>query len=161
MMELVVAMAIIALIAAVAIPNMLRARVNANESMAVTSMRTLIQSLENFRSAQAPMTYPGAGVVSVGVPATGLADLAIVTPSYLDPVLASGSKGGYSFTYTPGTARTVTLNGVTYNVYETYTLTAVPLVSGLNGIRGFYGDQTGVIRGNATGAAGPGDFPVE
>jgi type IV pilus assembly protein PilA len=71
----------------------------------------------------------------------------------LDEVLASGTKSGYTFAYTQGTA------GVT-GIINTYTITAAPIAPGTSGQRGFYTDQSFVIRVNATGAASSSDPPL-
>ena len=58
LVEIMIVVAIIALLAAIAIPNLLRARHNANESAAIGSMRTFSSALESFRAAQT--SYPSA-----------------------------------------------------------------------------------------------------
>ncbi len=122
LVEIMIVVAIIALIAAIAIPNFLRARVNANESSAIASMRVLIGAAESFRSNQTPNTYPA-----------NLAALNAANPPYIDAVLSGGTKQGYTFTYTFQTA-------------NTYTLAAAPVTANVTGVRGFFVDQTGVIR---------------
>ena len=129
LVEIMIVVAIIALIAAVAIPNMLRARHNADETAAIASCRTLVSSFESWRANQTPLSYPA----DLGV-------LSAANPPYIDTVLSSGTKQGYSFTYAFGSA-------------NTYTLNADPVTSGVTGTRGFFVDQTGVIRVSASGAA--------
>ena len=135
LVEIMIVVAIIALIAAIAIPNMLRARVNANESAAIASVRTLVSALESFRANQTPLTYP-----------PDLLTLSGANPPYIDTVLSSGAKQGYNFTYTRAGA-------------NTYTLAGAPQNANVTGVRGFFCDQTGVIRvdptGNATAASPP------
>ena len=137
LVEIMIVVAIIALIAAVAIPNLLRARHNANEGAAVGNVHTLLSGLESFRSAQTPPTYPAA-----------LTALSTANPPYCDSVLAGGSKQGYNFTYTRTSS-------------SQYTLNANPTTSGVTGTRGFFADESGVIRVNQTGAAGATDPPLE
>jgi type IV pilus assembly protein PilA len=62
----------------------------------------------------------------------------------IDNVLATGTKSGYTFPYNP-----VAANGLN----TTYTTLAVPLIVGMTGQRGFFSDQTGVIRYSLSGAA--------
>lgn len=128
LVEIMIVVAIIALLAAVAIPNLLRARLNANEGAAIGNMHTLVQALGSFQANQNPPTYP-----------SSLADLASANPPYIDSVLASGIKQGYQFIYTPGTpdAR---------GAINDYTLRAVPIVEGRTGVRHFFADESGVIR---------------
>ncbi|MFA5393498.1 MAG: prepilin-type N-terminal cleavage/methylation domain-containing protein [Candidatus Ratteibacteria bacterium] len=129
LVEIMIVVAIIALLAAIAIPNLLRTRLNANEGAAIGNMHTLVTSLGSFQAAQSPPTYPAA-----------LADLSTATPPYIDTVLGSGTKQGYTFVY---------VLGATGN---TYTLTATPVTAGVTGNRVFFADESGVIR--VTNAAG-------
>ena len=63
----------------------------------------------------------------------------------MDSVLAGGTKSGYTFVYTAGTA------DATGSV-DTYTITATPIVVGTTGQRMFFTDQSGVIRANTSGS---------
>ena len=161
LVEIMIVVAIITLIAAIAIPNLLRARHNANETAAIGNTKTLVDALESFRANQAPTTYPGAGVTSGGVAVAGLAGLANTNPPYIDAVLAGGTRQGYTFTYTPPAARVVAIGGVNFNVYDTYTLTATPVTVGTTGTRRFFVDESGVIRVNDIGAATAASVPLE
>ena len=97
LIELLIVVAIIGIIAAIAIPNLLRAKIAANQSSAAASLRTLGSASVMYSS-----TYGN------GFPTT-MAELAYnATPtcdhaSLIDATLASGSKSGYSFLITPGT----------------------------------------------------------
>ena len=161
LVEIMIVVAIIALIAAIAIPNLLRARHNANETAAIGNMKTLVDSLESFRANQAPTTYPGAGVISGVVPVSNLLGLANTVPPYIDAVLAAGTRQGYTFTYTPGLVRVVTINGVNFNAYDTYTLVVNPITPGTTGTRGFFVDETGVIRVAPVAPANAASVPLE
>jgi len=130
LVEIMIVVAIIALIAAIAIPNMLRARHNANESSAIASVRTLVSAVESFRANQTPLSYPA-----------NLVALSNANPPYIDAVLSSGTKQGYTFAY----ARAANVN--------LYTLTAIPVTANVTGTRTFFVDQTGVIRVDAAGGA--------
>src|SRR5580704_11613299 len=97
LIELLIVVAIILIIAAIAIPNLLRARIAANESSAVASIRTLNTAQISYNSA-----YPTIGF------AAGLGALAGTTCTpptsasacLIDTQLASGTKSGYSFAMT-------------------------------------------------------------
>ncbi len=137
LVEIMIVVAIISLLAAIAIPNLLRARHNANEAASIAAVRTISTASESFRSAQTPTTYPA-----------NLAALGSATPPYIDGGLAgataaANSKQGYFYTY----ART--------NANQ-FTCTASPAVSGTTGTRVFFVDESGVIR--LTNVAGP---PIE
>jgi type IV pilus assembly protein PilA len=140
LIELLIVVAIILIIAAIAIPNLLRAKIAANEASAVGSLRTI-----NTASVEYSTTYGGyeTTLVSLGGPAGGTA--AATSAELIDAVLASGTKSGYTFTYTTGATDS---NG---NVLA-YTLTATPGQVGTTGQRMFFTDQSGVIRYNITGS---------
>ena len=129
LVEVMIVVAIIALIAAVAIPNLLRARHNANEAAAIGSCRTLSSACESFRAAQTPPSYPA-----------NLAALSGANPPYIDATLAAGAKQGYNFAYALVSA-------------NQFNVTATPQVANVTGTRTFYVDETGVIRDG--GAGGP------
>jgi type II secretory pathway pseudopilin PulG len=138
-------MSVILIIAAIAIPNYLRSKMNANEASAVQNLRN-IATAEALYSTTYGMSY-----------STDLVSLAgtIATPDsshaeLIDDVLGSGVKSGYSFGYT------VVSTDSQGNVVE-YALNAGPLVPGSTGQRYFYTDQTYVIRWNASVPAGPTD----
>jgi type IV pilus assembly protein PilA len=138
LIELLIVVAIILIIAAIAIPNLMKSRMAANESSAVGSVRTL-NTAEVTYSASCPNVGFSATIVELntgGVCAGGT--------GIIDNVLATGVKSGYQFTYTP-----VATNGLN----TTYTTTATPLTVGVTGQRGFFSDQTGVIRYSLSGAA--------
>jgi len=141
LIELLIVVAIILIIAAIAIPNLLRAKMAANEASAVGSMRTI-----NTTSVEYSTTYGGfpPTLLALGGPAGGTATSS--SAELLDAVLAAGTKSGYVFAYTTGSTDT---NG---NILA-YTLTATPTSVGVTGQRQFFTDQSGVIRANTTGAA--------
>jgi type IV pilus assembly protein PilA len=142
LIELLIVVAIILIIAAIAIPNLLRARMAANESSAVGSVRTINTAEISYFT-----TY--------GVGFAPLASLGGVTPCtaalgqgcLIDNTLALGTKSGYTMN-TPGVAA-----GTASAPTVAYTVTAVPVAIGQSGQRGFFSDQSGVIRYNLTGAA--------
>jgi len=147
LIELLIVVAIILIIAAIAIPNLLRSKLNANEASAVHSLRTLNTACANYASTYGT-GYPAA-LSNLGpavVPSAAAADL-------IDSTLASGIKSGYTFIYTAGPA------GVG-GVVNTYTITADPTSRGNTGQRGFFTDQTFVIRANSTGTASATDPPL-
>jgi type IV pilus assembly protein PilA len=100
LIELLIVVAIILIIAAIAIPNLMRARMSANKASAAGSIRTI-----NTGEVSYAASYPGIGF-------TALAQLGGATPCtpstssgcFLDNVLAQGAKEGYSFAATAGTA---------------------------------------------------------
>lgn len=125
------------IIAAIAIPNLLRARTAANEASAVGSLRTLNVALVTYAS-----TYPAQGfapdIASLGSPPAGVQSDAHAA-GLIDEVLASGRRSGYVFTYT------VTEKDANGSLTG-YTITAEPAVPGSTGQRYLFTDQSGVIR---------------
>src|SRR6202047_2902157 len=98
LIELLIVVAIILIIAAIAIPNLLRAKMAANEASAVGSLRTINTSCVAFSTSYGtfPTALSNLGPIAAGGTASSTsADL-------IDSVLAAGSKSGYTFVYTAG-----------------------------------------------------------
>src|SRR3989338_1952279 len=134
LVEIMIVVAIISLLAAIAIPNLLRARHNANEAASIVALRTISTACESFRSAQTPPTYPA-----------NLAALSGAVPPYIDAGLAGATaaataRKGYFYTYARENA-------------NQFTCTASPAVSGTTGTRIFFVDESGVIRLNSAAGA--------
>ncbi len=128
LIELLIVVAIILIIAAIAIPNLLRARRSANEGSATASMRTVGSGELLYRSTNGNFTT-----------LTGLSG-----DSIIDNVLGGGTKSGYAFEATPGTSTDIQ-----------FTSTGVPSVgtgATATGSRYFFVDETQVVR-FAVGAA--------
>ncbi len=141
LIELLIVVAIILIIAAIAIPNLMRSRMAANESSAVGSVRT-INTAEVSYAAAFPDTGFSPDLASLGGTAALCAPgVAATTTSgcYIDSLLSVvAQKSGYKF----GAGGEAT-GSLTNNIY---TVTAVPLGVGSTGNRGFFSDQSGVIR---------------
>ena len=153
LIELMIVVAIIAIISAIAIPSLMSARVSGNEASAVSSLRTLCTVSEQYNSGGYGDGYPaGLGYLySVDGTATGTE----LTPTpFIDSQLASGSKSGYSFTWASAEASTTDPTVVEWSC------TAVPQ-SENTGRRSFFVDQTGVIRFATTGTATADSDPID
>ena len=139
LIEIMIVVAIVATLATLAITSMLRSRMNANEVAAIVGCRNIAAGSQNFYSSSNPHTYPSV-----------LADLTnpVSNPAYIDSVLASGTRQGYTYTYALVDA-------------EHFALNADPVSPNATGTRRFYVDQTGVLRANGTQAASASDPPVE
>jgi type IV pilus assembly protein PilA len=142
LIELLIVVAIILIIAAIAIPNLLRARMAANESSAVGTVRTLVTSEVTYSS-----TW-GTGF------ATSLQTLGGVTPCtasstsacLIDNVIAQGGpKSGYLIAAGAGTP----VNGI----INSFGVSAYPVTQGTTGTRTFCSDESGVVRVDISGAA--------
>src|ERR1051325_4580690 len=98
LIELLIVVAIILIIAAIAIPNLLRARISANESAAAGAVRTITTAEIQYQSAFPSIGYAG-NLVSLGNPTSGCTSPPTSAQACLiDGSLASGTKGGYLFT---------------------------------------------------------------
>ena len=148
LIELLIVVAIILIIAAIAIPNLLKSRIAANQASAVGSIRTINTSEAAYASTYTTGYSPD--LVSLGPPASGTG--APTGAGLIDSVLAAGAKSGYSFVY----ATTASANGR----YDTYTITASPSTAGTTGTNYYFTDQTGVIRQNSSQAATASDSPI-
>jgi len=139
LIELLIVVAIILIIAAIAIPNLLRSKEASNEASAVGSLRTL-----NTASVTFSTTYGGypPALTNLSPAATATSTSA----DLIDSVLATGTKSGYSFSWSAGTTDS---NGN----YLGYSITAQPVTPGVTGQRYFYTDQSGVIRASVGGMA--------
>jgi type II secretory pathway pseudopilin PulG len=143
--EVVVLVAILLVVAAIAIPNLLHSNLSGNESSTVTSLRALNAACSNYS-----MLYGG---YPTSLSNLGPGDAANSTSAALiDAALASGTKGGYVFTYTAGAI------GIGGNVLS-YNITANPATPGGTGRR-FFTDQSGVIRASTHNAADANSTPV-
>src|SRR5271166_1913655 len=95
LIELLIVVAIILIIAAIAIPNLLRARIAANESSAVASIRTINTAMITYNS-----SYPTVGFATTLAVLGGAANpcvSAVGNACLIDSVLSSGTKSGYNF----------------------------------------------------------------
>jgi len=141
LIELLIVVAIILIIAAIAIPNLLRSKMAANEASAVGSLRTINTSAVAFSTTYGNYPTKLADLGPSSTPTSTAADL-------IDSVLVTGSKTGYTFVYT-GTSP-----------FLQYTLTAQPTTPGVSGQRYFFTDQSGVIRADAAAAATATSTPI-
>ncbi len=161
LIELLIVVAIILIIAAIAIPNLLRSRIAANEASAVGSLRTINTSEVTYAS-----TFPATGfATSLAILGPGTAATCTATSAnacLLDSVLGASSPGG-----TGSGTNANPKSG--YQFYITASGTA-PLpfyqsnanpISLQTGTRYFYSDASGVIRYNATNTASSVDSPLQ
>ncbi len=136
LIELMIAVALIAILLAIAIPYLQNARLAANEGSAVSSLRTISAANQTYRT-------------RFGAYASSLSDLS--SSSFIDSKLGTADappgKSGYVFTYS-GTRNTWQAN-------------ADPLTAGTSGNRYFFIDTSGVIRFREGGQASTTDSPID
>jgi len=142
LIELLIVVAIILIIAAIAIPNLLRSRMAANEASAVGSLRTINTAEVTYSTTYSTIGFADLPALGGTAPCTTATSAGACL---LDDVLSNTKvKSGYNFAVANLTGSPVI---VTYNV------TAVPTVVGQSGQRGFFTDQSGVIRYTLDGTA--------
>jgi type IV pilus assembly protein PilA len=153
LIELLIVVAIILIIAAIAIPNLIRSKMAANEASAVASMRTVNTAEVVYSSTYSVATVFSANLVNLGPNGATCSSTFIPTSTQaclIDGALATATaapgKSGYIFTYTGATG--------------SYALNGDPVTVNSTGVRHFYTDQSVVIRFNAAASAGSGDSPI-
>lgn len=130
LVEIMIVVTIIALLAMIAVPNLLRSRMSANEALAVTNLRRLSDACQLYYSHE--NNFPAA-----------LADLSAASPQYADPTLTAGATvNQYTFVYQA-------------NGDQGFTLRANVAGGGIG--KYFYTDESNAVRMKINAPAGPGD----
>jgi type IV pilus assembly protein PilA len=166
LIELLIVVAIILIIAAIAIPNLLRARISANESSAVGSVRNLVTQEIAFQAAYQTTGYAPA-IVNLGPPAgkaacdpTDVPDPALGA-CLIDGVLSGSQTGGqpvksgYGF---EALAKNSDGTGINGGAFQGFFAAAVPVTFNQSGTRNFCAIEDGVTRGNVPAAGNTGGY---
>jgi type IV pilus assembly protein PilA len=135
LIELLIVVAIILIIAAIAIPNLLRARIAANESSAVASIRTLNTAQISYNSAYPTVGF-AASLTNLAGTCTGTTIPTTSSACLIDTQLASGTKSGYSFQ----------MAGVSGTPASSYQAIGNPLTQNTTGVRSFCSVSDAVVR---------------
>lgn len=145
LIELLIVVAIILIIAAIAIPNLLRARISANEAAAVSSVRSITTAeliyWANYTARGYAPTLANMGTGGINTPCPNPPTPAAAC--LLDPLLASGLKQGYAFMAVPGPGGAVIPQ-------MDFSEGAKPL-SPSTGVRSFCAREDNVVRVDPTG----------
>ena len=141
LIELLIVVAIILIIAGIAIPNLMRARMSANEASAAGSIRTINVAEVSYAAAYPSIGFTALATLGGAEPCTP----STTTGCFIDNVLAQGAKEGYSFAAVGATP----INGANM----TYTSLGSPSALNQTGTRSFCSDQTGVIYYNVNSTA--------
>ncbi len=146
LIELLIVVAIIGIIAAIAIPSLLRARISANESATIGDVRTVISAESTFQSSNSG--FYGA-LTCLSTPSTAPCLTSTYTgPSFLDTNIGQDvviTKSGY--------ARIFSSPGGAVNRLGTFCYQASPSAPNRTGVRSFGGDASGVIGASSTAGA--------
>jgi prepilin-type N-terminal cleavage/methylation domain-containing protein len=140
LIELLIVVAIILIIASIAIPNLLRARMSANEASAVAAVRTVNTAQISYNSVYPTVGYAATLAVLGG---TNCAPPSPTGACLIDTQLASGTKAGYTFT----------MSGVTGTPASTYQIIAAPISPNQTGVRYFCSFADAVPRSSVTAIA--------
>ena len=133
LIELLIVVAIIGIIAAIAVPNLLQSKAAANEASAISAIRNVVTSHITYSATLGAGSYA--------------ADLDVLqTAKLIDTVLGSGTKDGYLFVSSGGALA--------------FTITAAPSSPGSTGTRYFFSDESGVIRYSTSAAATTASNPL-
>ena len=119
LVEIMIVVAIIALLAAIAIPNLLRAKISANDALAKGALRTMSTASETFGTANNG-NYPG-----------NMTSLTGATPPYVNTDYCGVTRSGYNFTCTMSSTG--------------YTFTATPTAVGTSGTTTFTMSTGGIL----------------
>jgi len=147
LIELLIVVAIIGIIAAIAIPSLLRARVSANESATIGDMRSVLSAEAAYQSANGGffgnitcLSTPSACITGYG------------GPTFLDPNLCSATvtKSGYVRSFAVGST-VAPAGAVGSNSMGDFTYNASPATQNQTGVRGFAADGSGRICFNQNG----------
>ena len=154
LIELLIVVAIILIIAAIAIPNLLRARMAANESSAAGSLRSINTANATFLSTYGHSFAPTLAALGGAAPAVG-----VVAPctaaNLIDQTLGQdpATKSGYTFKVLTGNGLGAKPTGCSAaGSTDGYGVVATPVTLGTTGQRSFCTDASGVLRYDATGA---------
>jgi type IV pilus assembly protein PilA len=140
---------VILIIAAIAIPNLLRSRMAANEASAVGILRNYNTAMVTYVSmcpnAGFPMSVQNLGPGGSGCERANLVGAALATPD--------ATKNGYRFFYSTGPANNL-------GQIVSYTITADPITDNTTGVRHFFVDESGVIRASSGEPANADSPPI-
>lgn len=147
LIELLIVVAIILIIAAIAIPNLLRAKISANEASAMHTVREITTAEISYNA-----SYPDIGfapdLASLGSPSTGACFASSSNACLLDQQVSSGTKSGYQLF-----AKGFPSRGSTANT--DFVASAAPSTYNATGVRAFCAVTDGVMRINPTGPTTP------
>ena len=142
LIELLIVVAIILIIAAIAIPNLLRARMAANESAAVGSIRTINTAEVSYLTAYPTTGYAAIAALGGASPCTASSGTACLIDNNLATATAAPGKSGYVYNAVADTT-------------STYHTTAAPAAVNSTGTKTFCSVEDAVIRFDSTGGAAP------
>jgi prepilin-type N-terminal cleavage/methylation domain-containing protein len=157
LIELLVVVSVIGIIAAIAVPGLMRSRQAGNEASAIASVRT-IHSAETTYAASCAAGGYAASLAALALPPAG-------SVAFIGPDIAAGRKSGYNLTLAASAGSNVVLlaantcNGAA-DAMTGYFFRAVPVQFGMSGERSFATTVTGVVYQNVSGLPIPDPVPA-
>ena len=143
LIELLIVVAIIGIIAAIAIPALLRARISANEAASIGDIRTVISAEAAYQSSNGGF-YDSLSCLTT--PAGCIPGYPASAPTFLDAIVGTvTTKQGYNRFFTAGAAPVGAPSTVSPSSILTFVYGSTPLTQDISGVRGFAGDHSGVI----------------
>jgi type IV pilus assembly protein PilA len=146
LIELLIVMSIMLVLMALAVPQMLKLKKQANQTSATQTMRTIGQAEISYNS-----EFPTSGFACSLAALGGDPKSGAPTPQaaqLIDPVLAStGQKSGYTFAISG--CNKVTVNN--QDTYTSYEITGVPQAVGRTGDNGYCSDENNIVKVDPTG----------
>ena len=155
LIELLIVVAIIGIIAAIAVPGLLRARISGNEASAIGSMRAILSAQQTYHTSCGNGHYASTLLILGDAPAGSV--------PFLSPDLSRAAlidKSGYRVTMVEGSEATASpfngcnALGVAANLYTSYVATANPISYNSTGTRYFYANSLGTIHQSNTDVFG-------
>jgi prepilin-type N-terminal cleavage/methylation domain-containing protein len=143
LIELLIVVAIILIIAAIAIPNLIRARMSANEASAVGSVRSINTAEISYNAAYPAQGFAGT-LAAIGSPAAACVPTS-ASGCFIDSVLTTGTKSGYLFTIAAAGGTPTT----------SYSVAANPVTPNQTGVRSFCSFEDAVVRYSTAALANP------
>lgn len=131
LIELLIVIAIILIILSIALPQMSKSRMHAQEMAGIAQLKTINQAQVQYQSQFGQFAT---SLAQLGPPASAGAAEGPEAAGLIPASLAGGTASGYVYAIAPAAGG--------------YALTAVPKTFGSTGRRTFYSDQTGIVREN-------------
>jgi prepilin-type N-terminal cleavage/methylation domain-containing protein len=150
LIELLIVVAIILIIAAIAVPNLLRSRQSANQASAVANLRTLSTASVSYWVTYSN-GYPPSLAALGGSGATATCNAAILVDEIL--TTAPNQKSGYQYAYSGNQGNVTSVPpGCSNPGFNGYLTTAAPITLGVTGNISYCSSEPGIIHYDTTGA---------
>ena len=148
----------ILIVAAIAIPNLVRSRMLANEASAIGSLRAILAASATYATTYGNGFPPS--LAALGPPPDGGNSATCDYANLIDGALARGQNDGYDFAFKGSNPVPAAARGCSHPGFNTYAINADPVTRGTTGQRSFFMDPSGILRYNAAQPATASDPPI-